>query len=83
MSKKVVVIGGGTGMSNLLSGLKKYLSKDYEVFIVANDKFGLYQEIAKRAGMIIVEQFKRPMLNRTEKDKNAYSEIIFRMKECK
>lgn len=24
MSKKVVVIGGGTGMSNLLSGLKKY-----------------------------------------------------------
>lgn len=70
-------------ISAVLLNCKKYLSKDYEVFIVANDKFGLYQEIAKRAGMIIVEQFKRPVLNRTEKDKNAYSEIIFRMKECK
>ena len=59
----------------------KNISDDYEVFIVANDKFGLYQEIAERAGMVIVEQFKRPVLNRTEKDKNAYSEIIFRMKE--
>ena len=68
-------------ISAVLINCKKYLTEDYEVFIVANDKFGLYQEIAKRAGMIIVEQFKRPVLNRTEKDKNAYSEIIFRMKE--
>ena len=70
-------------VSAVLINCKKYLMEDYEVFIVANDKFGLYQEIAKRAGMIIVEQFKRPVLNRTEKDKNAYSEIIFRMKEDK
>ena len=70
-------------ISVVLINCKKYLAEDYEVFIVANDKFGLYQEIAKRAGMIIVEQFKRPVLNRTEKDKNAYSEIIFRMKDDK
>lgn len=70
-------------ISSVLLNCKKYLTEDYEVFIVANDKFGLYQEIAERAGMMIVEQFKRPVLNRTEKDKNAYSEIIFRMKERK
>ncbi|MBQ7572726.1 MAG: site-specific DNA-methyltransferase [Clostridia bacterium] len=71
------------GVSSVLLNCKKYLTEDYEVFIVANDKFGLYQEIAEKAGMTVVEQFKRPVLNRTEKDKNAYSETIFRMKEKK
>lgn len=70
-------------ISSVLLNCKQYLADDYEVFIVANDKFGLYPKIAERAGMVIVEQFKRPVLNRTEKDKNAYSEIIFRMKEGK
>jgi len=30
--------------------------------------------------MQIVNQYKRPVLNRTEKDKGAYSEIIFHLK---
>ena len=68
-------------ISAVLINCKKYLSEDYEVFLVANDKHGLYEKIASNSGMVIVEQFKRPVLNRTEKDKNAYSEIIFRMKE--
>ncbi|MBQ3379619.1 MAG: site-specific DNA-methyltransferase [Clostridia bacterium] len=68
-------------ISQVLINCKQYLSDDYEVFIVANDKFGLYETIAKNAGMKIVDTFKRPVLNRTEKDKNAYSESIFRMKE--
>ncbi len=68
-------------ISAVLINCKRFLAKDYEVFIVANDKYGLYERIAENAGMVIVEQFKRPVLNRTEKDKNAYSEIIFRMKE--
>ncbi len=68
-------------ISDVLLNCKKYLEKDYEVFIVANDKNNLYPLIAEKANMIIVEQFKRPVLNRTEKDKNAYSETIFRMKE--
>lgn len=70
-------------ISAVLLNCKKYFTEDYEVFIVANDKFGLYAKIAENAGMEIIEQFKRPVLNRTEKDKNAYSEIIFRMKEKK
>lgn len=48
---------------------------DYDVFIVANDKYNMYPIIAENAGMQIVNQYKRPVLNRTEKDKGAYAEI--------
>ncbi len=70
-----------TGISNVLLNAKPYLVDDYNVFLVANDKYGLYPSIAERAGMQIVNQYKRPVLNRTEKDKGAYSEIIFHLKE--
>ncbi|NWG26898.1 MAG: site-specific DNA-methyltransferase [Ignavibacteriaceae bacterium] len=69
------------GICKSLLNLKKYLVKDYNVFLVANDKSNLYPIIAEKAGMKIVNQFKRPVLNRTEKDKGAYSEIIFHLKE--
>ncbi|MCF7794217.1 MAG: site-specific DNA-methyltransferase [Candidatus Cloacimonetes bacterium] len=69
------------GISDVLLNTKKYLAEDYDVFLVANDKFNLYPKIAKNAGMKIINEFKRPVLNRTEKDKSAYSETIFHMKE--
>lgn len=69
------------GISKVLINCKKYLRNDYETFIVANDKYNLYPLIAEKANMKIVEVFKRPVLNRTEKDKGAYSECIFRLKE--
>ena len=69
------------GISDVLSNSKKYLKKDYNIFLVANDKYGLYPKIAEFAGMQIVNQYKRPVLNRVEKDRNAYSEIIFHLKE--
>ena len=68
------------GISQVLLNAKKYLVKNYNVFLVANDKSNLYPTIAEKAGMKIVQQFKRPVLNRTEKDKGAYSEIIFHLK---
>ena len=68
------------GISRVLLNCKKYLDNDYNVFLVANDKYNLYPIIAEKAGMKIVNQFKRPVLNRTEKDKGAYSEIIFHLK---
>ena len=68
------------GISQVLLNCKKYLSKDFDVFIVANDKFNLYPKIAEQSGMKIVNQFKRPVLNRTERDKSPYSEIIFHLK---
>ena len=49
---------------------------------MANDKFNLYPKIAELAGMKIVNQFKRPVLNRVEKDRDtAYAETIFHLKE--
>jgi hypothetical protein len=68
------------GISNVLNNAKKYLADDYDIFLVANDKNNLYPQIAQNANMQIVNQYKRPVLNRTEKDKNAYSEIIFHLK---
>lgn len=69
------------GIADVLNNCKKFLKKDYNVFLVANDKYGLYPKIAELAGMRIVNQFKRPVLNRVEKDRNAYAEIIFQLKE--
>jgi hypothetical protein len=68
------------GLSDVLLNCKKYLINDYNIFLVANDKYNLYPSIAEKAGMKIVNQFKRPVLNRTEKDKGAYAEIIFHLK---
>ncbi|OQY59924.1 MAG: restriction endonuclease subunit M [Desulfobacteraceae bacterium 4572_88] len=69
------------GVAEVLSNCKKYLRKNYDIFLVANDKYGLYPEIAKLAGMKTVNQFKRPVLNRVEKDRSAYAETIFHLKE--
>ncbi len=68
------------GIAEVLSNSKKYLKDDYDVFLVANDKYGLYPKIAKMTGMKIVNQYKRPVLNRVEKDRNVYAEIIFHLK---
>ncbi|MGH7195937.1 MAG: DNA methyltransferase [Candidatus Saccharimonadales bacterium] len=68
------------GISDVLSNCKPYLKKDANVFLVANDKYNLYPEIAARANMKIVNRYKRPVLNRTERDRNPYSETIFHLK---
>jgi len=69
-------------ITEVLKNCKKYLQNDYDIFLVANDKFNLYPRIAELAGMKIVDQFKRPVLNRVEKDRGtAYTESIFHLKE--
>lgn len=68
------------GISSVLINAKRFLVDDYDIFLVANDKYNMYPTIADNAGMKIVNQYKRPVLNRTEKDKGAYSEIIFHLK---
>ena len=69
------------GITKVLLNVKPYLAEDFNIFLVANDKNNLYPIIAQNAGLKIVKRFKRPVLNRTERDKGAYSEIIFRLKE--
>lgn len=69
------------GISKVLLNCKKYLTDNFNIFLVANDKYNLYPAIAEKAEMKIVDQFKRPVLNRTERDKSPYSEIIFHLKK--
>ncbi len=69
------------GIAQVLNNSKQYLQDDYDIFLVANDKYNMYPTIAEKSGMKIVNQYKRPVLNRTEKDKSAYAEIIFHLKE--
>ena len=68
------------GISKVLLNCKKFLADNFDVFLVANDKYNLYPVIAEQSGMRIVNQFRRPVLNRTERDKSPYSEIIFHLK---
>ena len=55
------------GVSEVLINCKKYLQDDFEIFLVANDKFNLYPQIAKKSALQVVDTFKRPVLNRVEK----------------
>ncbi|MDR2025943.1 MAG: site-specific DNA-methyltransferase [Prevotellaceae bacterium] len=68
------------GISDVLNNCKRFLDNDYDIFLVANDKYNMYPVIAENAGMKIANRFHRPVLNRTEKDKTAYSETIFHLK---
>jgi len=67
-------------ISEVLKNCKKFLADDFDIFLVANDKYNLYPYIAEKSDLEIVQKFKRPVLNRTERDKNPYSEIIFHLK---
>ena len=67
------------GISQVLINVGKFVKDNGNFFIVANDKYDLYPEIARRSGLKIVEKFKRPVLNRTERDRQPYCEIVFRM----
>ena len=70
------------GVAEVFKNCKRFLADDYDVFVVANDKFKMYPTIAEMADMCIVNQHKRPVLNRTEKNREAaYSETIFHIKE--
>lgn len=70
------------GIAKALINVKKFLKDDYNIFLVVNDKFNLYPRIAEMTGMKIVKRYERPVLNRSEGDKNKYTESIFHLKEC-
>jgi hypothetical protein len=67
------------GIAAVLTNCRRFLADDCHIFLVANDKHDLYPRIAERAGLRIVNRFKRPVLNRTERDKGAYAETIFHL----
>jgi len=69
------------GIIDVLKHCKRFLVEDYNVFLVANDRYDLYPEIAECSNMKIVNRFERPVLRRSEFDRSAYSETIFHLKE--
>ena len=73
LSKKKYV----EGIAQVFQNVSQYLIKNAQIFIIANDKFNLYSEIAKSCNFHLVEEFKRPVLMRTERDENKYFESIF------
>lgn len=66
-------------ISQVLRNISRFVKDDGYFFIVANDKLGLYPKIARKANLKIVKTFKRPVLNRTERDRQPYAESIFLM----
>lgn len=69
------------GISKVFRNISGFVKDDGDFFIVANDKYNLYPTIAERSNLKIVDRFKRPVLNRTERDRQPYAEIIFHMKK--
>jgi DNA modification methylase len=66
-------------MASVLINCKRFLTKDADIFIVVNDKHGLYPQIIQLADMKIIGEFKRPVLHRTEGN-NPYFESVFHLK---
>jgi len=69
------------GISEVLINTSRFVKDTGHFFLVANDKLNLYPEIAELSNLNIVDEFKRPVLNRTERDRQPYSESIFHMKK--
>ena len=66
-------------ISAVFRNVSKALHPDAKIFIVANDKFKLYDKIIKDAGLRKIGYKARPVEARAEGDKAPYSEKIF---EC-
>lgn len=64
-------------IASVFLNVNKYLKKGAQVFVVANDKFKLYSDIASTCNYRIKDVFNRPVLMRTERDTNQYFESIF------
>jgi DNA modification methylase len=70
------------GVTKVLLNINKFIKDDGNYFIVANDKYNLYPEIAQNSNLNIIQTYKRPVLNRTERDRQPYAEFIFHLKKC-
>jgi DNA modification methylase len=61
----------------VFKNVKKYLKPGAKIFVVVNDKHNLYPEIAKECDFDFIDIFHRPVLMRTERDNNQFSESIY------
>ena len=64
-------------IAQVFRNLKRFLKTDANVFIVANDKWNLYPDIAELSGYEIIDRDERPVTRKASRDRRAYSESIF------
>jgi DNA modification methylase len=61
----------------VFQNINNYLKPGAKIFIVVNDKHNLYLQIGKECGYKFIDIFHRPVLMRTERDNNRFSESIY------
>lgn len=67
------------GIVAVFQNILPLVKPDGKIFVVANDRFQLYPEIARRSGLRIVDEFHRAVTKRTEQGDDPYQETIFFM----
>lgn len=67
------------GIVAVFNNLLPFVKPDGRIFVVANDRFQLYPEIARRSGLRIIDEFHRAVTKRTEQGDDPYEETIFFM----
>lgn len=67
------------GIVAVFRNILPLVKPDGKIFVVANDRFHLYPEIARRSGLRIVDEFHRAVTKRTEQGDDPYQETIFFM----
>jgi DNA modification methylase len=68
-------------ITQVFRNISKYLKPRAKIFVVVNDRDNLYPKIAEDCGFGIEEIFHRPVLMRTERDNNRFSESIYYFKK--
>lgn len=71
------------GIAAVFRNALPLLKLDAKIFMVANDRFKLYPEIAQLSGLKVVEEFHRAVTKRTEQGDDPYQETIFMMMKDK
>lgn len=61
----------------VFKNMNKFLKPKAKIFVVVNDRDNLYPEIAEACGYSIEKIYHRPVLMRTERDNNRFSESIY------
>ena len=61
----------------VFQNMNRFLKPKAKIFVVVNDRDGIYPEVAKACDYRIKEIFHRPVLMRTERDNAKFSESIY------
>lgn len=74
--KKIVVIGGGTGTTSVLSGLKKYPDLDLSVIVSMTDDGGSNAVVRDQFGLLPLSDVRKSIIALAETDNNLLRELF-------